>query len=308
LTQQSFKESKGYGYVLALISVLLWSGNFIIAKDAAGKIPPATLSFYRWTIAAIILTPFVYKRSVAQWNEIKKHKWHLTITAIFGITIFNTCAYIAAPDVPAIHLALFSATASPIFSIILAAIFLKERIHLIKFIGILISIAGILSLLTKGNIVDLLKFKFHEADLWILAAAISFAIYNIFVRKKPSTLHPQTFLVVVFWIGIFFLFPFFLYEQYESPTVMNFKNISSLIYLGVGASLIAYLCWNAAIRRIGAGRTALFGNLIPVFSMIEAVLILGEQLTMNQTISSVLIITGLVVANSSKSQNPGVKS
>ncbi|MFN9710062.1 MAG: DMT family transporter, partial [Bacteroidota bacterium] len=122
------------------------------------------------------------------------------------------------------------------------------------------------------------------------------------------TLHPQTFLVVVFWIGIFFLFPFFLYEQYQSPTEMNFTNISSLMYLGVGASLIAYLCWNAAIRRIGAGRTALFGNLIPVFSMIEAVLILGEQLTMNQAISSVLIITGLVVANSSKSQNPGVKS
>ena len=70
--------------------------------------------------------------------------------------------------------------------------------------------------------------------------------------------------------------------------------------MGVGASLIAYLCWNAAIRHIGAGRTALFGNLIPVFSMIEAVLILGEKLTLNQAISSILIITGLIVANGLK--------
>lgn len=300
MNSSSFKESKGYGYLMALVAVLLWSGNFIIAKNTAGEIPPASISFYRWTIAAIILTPFVFKKCVAQWKEIKKHKWHLTITAIFGITIFNTCAYIAAPDVPAIHLALFSASASPIFSIILAAIFLKENIHLIKLAGILIGITGILSLLTQGNLNQLSTFTFHKADLWILGAAISFAIYNILVRKKPPTLHPQVFLVVVFWIGILFLLPFFVYEQYPSPTVMSFKNMSALLYLGVGASLIAYLCWNVAIRRIGAGRTALFGNLIPVFSMIEAVLILGEKLTLNQAISSILIITGLLVANGLK--------
>jgi drug/metabolite transporter (DMT)-like permease len=98
------------------------------------------------------------------------------------------------------------------------------------------------------------------------------------------------------------LTPFFLYEQYHKPTTINIKNVSALLYLGIGASLIAYICWNAAIRRIGAGRTALFGNLIPVFSMIEAMLILGEHLTINQAFSSILIITGLVVANSSNSQ------
>lgn len=293
---------------MALIAVLLWSGNFIIAKNAANDIPPATLSFYRWTIAALILTPFVIKRCSKQWHEIKKHKWHLIITAFFGIAVFNTCTYIAAPHVPAIHLALFSATASPIFSIILAAIFLKERIYFLKALGILISVAGILSLLIKGNIANISAFKFHTADLWILASAISFAIYNIYVRTKPATLEPKVFLLIVFWIGISLLFPFFMYEQTHTPTIMNVKNVSSILYLGVGASLIAYLCWNAAIRRIGAGRTALFGNLIPVFSMIEAIFILGEALTLNQAISSVLIITGLVVANSSISQKAKVKT
>lgn len=293
---------------MATISALLWSGNFIIAKNVAGKIPPATLSFYRWTIAALILTPFVFNKLKEQKDEIKKNKWHLIFTALFGISIFNTCAYIAAPDVPAIHLALFSATASPIFSIILAGIFLKEEINIIKVAGIVISIVGILSLLTKGSLHNLSGFTFHKADLWILAAAISFAIYNILVRTKPTTLHPKTFLVTVFWIGILFLLPFFIYEQFQSPTPMNATNIGSILYLGIGASLIAYLCWNAAIRRIGAGRTALFGNLIPVFSMIEAVLILGETLSINQAISSLLIITGLVVANGSKSQNLKIKS
>ncbi len=308
MTQQKFKEKKGYGYVLATISALLWSGNFIIAKDAAGEIPPATLSFYRWLIAVLILTPFVIHRCRQQWQEIKKHKWRLIATSFFGIAVFNTCTYIAAADVPAIHLALLSATASPVFSIIMAAIFLKERIHLIKAIGVIISIIGIISLLTKGNIAALSNFTFHNADLWIFTAAFSFAVYNIFVRKKPATLHPQTFLLIVFWIGVVILTPFFLYEQYHKPTTINIKNVSSLLYLGIGASLIAYICWNAAIRRIGAGRTALFGNLIPVFSMIEAMLILGEHLTINQAFSSILIITGLVVANSSNSQNSKVKS
>jgi drug/metabolite transporter (DMT)-like permease len=282
---------------MATISALLWSGNFIIAKNVAGKIPPATISFYRWTIAALILTPFIFTKLKEQKDEIKKNIWHLIITALFGISIFNTCAYIAAPDVPAIHLALFSATASPIFSIILAGVFLKEEINLVKVAGIAISIVGILSLLTKGALHNLSDFTFHIADLWILAAAISFAIYNILVRTKPATLDPRTFLVTVFWIGILFLLPFFIYEQCQSPTPMNATNIGSMLYLGIGASLIAYLCWNAAIRRIGAGRTALFGNLIPVFSMIEAVLILGETLSLNQAISSLLIITGLIVAN-----------
>jgi len=297
LTNASIKENKGYGYVMAIISALLWSGNFIIAKNVAGKIPPATLSFYRWTIAAFILTPFVFNRLKEQKEIIKKNKWHLVFTAIFGIAVFNTCTYIAAPDVPAIHLALFSATASPIFSIILAAIFLKEKMNWIKISGVTISVVGIISLLSKGSIENLYAFTFHKADLWILAAAISFAIYNILVKTKSATIHPHTFLTSVFWIGIVFLFPFFIFEQYLLPTPMNITNISSLLYLGIGASLIAYLCWNAAIRRIGAGRTALFGNLIPVFSMIEAVLILGESLTLNQAISSVLIIAGLIVAN-----------
>lgn len=282
---------------MATMAALLWSGNFIIAKNVAGIIPPATLSFYRWTIAALILTPFVISKIIQQKDEIKKNKWHLIITAIFGISLFNTCTYIAAPDVPAIHLALFSATASPIFSIILAAIFLNEKMNWIKITGVIISVIGIISLLTKGSIENLHGFTFHKADLWILAAAISFAVYNVLVRTKSASLYPQVFLVIVFWIGIIFLLPFFIYEQYRSPTPMNLKNIGSLLYLGIGASLIAYLCWNAAIRRLGAGRTALFGNLIPIFSMIEAILILGEHLTLNQAISSLLIIAGLIVAN-----------
>jgi drug/metabolite transporter (DMT)-like permease len=297
LNQQQHSEQNRYGYLLAGISALLWSGNFIIAKEVAGKIPPASLSFIRWIIAAILLTPFYVKPLIAQWAEIKKHTGHLTITAIFGITLFNTFTYLAAPDVPAVHLALFNATASPIFSIILAAIFLKEHFHWVKATGVLLSLTGILLLLTKGNLSDLSSFSFHKADLWILSSAISFAIYNIFVRRKPSTLDPAVFLVVVFWIGIIFLSPAFIYEQMQEPTPMHAKNISALLYLGIGASLIAYLCWNAAIRKIGAGRTALFGNLIPVFSMIEAVLFLGEHVTPNHIISSVLIISGLLVAN-----------
>jgi drug/metabolite transporter (DMT)-like permease len=298
LNKPSFKDKSSYGYIMAICAALLWSGNFIIAKDSAKSIQPASLCFLRWAIAAILFTPFVLKRIINEWAEIKKHFIHLTITAIFGITLFNTFTYIAAPDVPAIHLSLFNATASPIFSIILAAIFLKEKLTVIKIVGILISIAGILMLLTNGQLQHLLSFEFHKADWWIMASALSFAIYNIFVKTKPSSLHPQVFLTVVFWIGIFFLFPFFIQEQLIKPTEFNLKNTASVLYLGIGASLIAYLCWNAAIRKIGAGKTALFGNLIPVFSMTEAILILGEQLTMNQAISSLLIIAGLVVVNS----------
>jgi len=255
LNKSSFKDKSSYGYAMAIFAALLWSGNFIIAKDSAKSISPASLCFLRWTIAAILITPFVLKKIIKERSEIKKHIIHLTLTAIFGITLFNT------------------------------------------------SIAGILMLLTNGQLQDLISFEFHKADWWIMASALAFAIYNIFVKTKPSALHPQVFLTIVFWIGILFLFPFFIREQLIKPTEINLKNTASVLYLGIGASLIAYLCWNAAIRKIGAGKTALFGNLIPVFSMIEAILILGEQLTTNQVISSILIIAGLVVANSRMPKN-----
>jgi len=196
---------------------------------------------------------------------------------------------------------LIGTTSSPIISVILAKVFLKERISFIRITGMIICITGILLLLSKGSFHTLLTFSFSKGDWWILAAAFSFAIYNTMVKKKPAAMNGINFLFVVFGLGTIMLIPFYLYELNTTGGFdINISNLSVILYLGLGTSVICFLLWNIAISKLGTGRTALFGNLIPVFSSIEAVFILGEKLTWIYYTSFALVITGLVIANLQK--------
>jgi len=289
------------GISLAVLATFIWSGNFIVARGVIKNIPPVSLSFYRWLTATVILLPFTWKYFIKEWKLVKQNLLYFLIVSISGVSMFNTFVYIAGHYSEAINLALIGTTTSPIISVILAKIFLKERISFIRIIGMLICIAGILLLLSKGNFYNLLTFTFSKGDWWILAAAFTFSVYNTMVKKRPAVMNSRNFLFVVFAMGTIILLPFYLFELKNSGGFdFNFSNLSVIIYLGLGASVICFLLWNIAITKLGSGRTALFGNLIPVFSSIEAVLILGEKITWIYYTSFGLVILGLAVANLQK--------
>jgi drug/metabolite transporter (DMT)-like permease len=217
--------------------------------------------------------------------------------SLTGITLFNTLVYFAGHYSPAINLALIGTTSSPVFSIILAAIFLREKITLLRITGLLFCIAGITYLLAQGSWERLKAFHFSQGDILILVAALAFAIYNILARRKPAGLSPTNFLFVIFALGALLLLPAFIYESITRPPIQwNGNLLLIILYLGAGTSVISFLCWNAAISRLGAARTSLFGNLIPIFSTLEAVVFLGEEITMIHVISGVVVIGGLVIA------------
>jgi drug/metabolite transporter (DMT)-like permease len=218
--------------------------------------------------------------------------------ALTGIALFNTFVYVGARYTTSINLALIGTTSSPIIAVILARIFLKERLGVLKVLGILLCITGILYLLCKGDLTDLAALHFGRGDLWVLAAGLSFAIYNTLVRKKPVGISPVAFLIILFATGTLMLFPFYLHERSTAADIQwDAGLIVTIIYLSAGASVICFLIWNMAIIRLGAGRTALFGNLIPVFSIMEASLFLGEKLTAVHGITILLVFTGIILAN-----------
>ena len=286
------------GAALAILATLIWSGNFIIARGSKNEIPPITLAFYRWLSATIILLPFTWHLFIKEIALLKKHFWYFLLTAVSGVTLFNTFVYIAGHTTEAINMALLGTTTSPIMSVILARIFLKESIPLTRVIGMLICISGILLLLSKGSIDTLLSFSFTKGDWWMLAAAFTFAVYNVCVRKKPVTMSSRNFLFTIFLIGTVLLLPFYLYElKTEGGFEFNIQNIGAIFYLGLGASVICFLLWNKSIANLGAGRASLFGNLIPVFSSIEAVLFLNEKVSLIHLYSFILVIAGLIIAN-----------
>ncbi|MEI2739609.1 MAG: DMT family transporter [Chitinophagaceae bacterium] len=287
------------GIWLAILATIIWSGNFIVAKAVHKEIPPISLNFYRWLLAALIIFPLAYKRFGNEWSTVKQSWHYLFWISLTGISLFNTFVYIGAHYTSAINLALIGTTSSPIMSIIFARIFLKEKIGWMKLTGLMLCITGVLFLLSKGNFQNLLHLKFSEGDLWVLLAAFCFAIYNTMVKKKPAGLSPVNFLFVIFSFGTLMVFPFFIWEMNQSPAIhWNGNLILSVIYLGLGASVICFLIWNSAIGRLGAGRTALFGNLIPIFSSIEAAVFLHEDFTWIHVISMIIVFTGIILANS----------
>ncbi|TAL47461.1 MAG: EamA family transporter, partial [Chitinophagaceae bacterium] len=166
------------GISLAVLATLIWSGNFIIARGVIKSIPPISLAFYRWLTATLIILPFAWKHFSKEWKIIKTHFLYLFFAAVTGVSMFNTFVYIAGHYSEAINLALIGTTSSPIISVILAKIFLKERISVIRITGMIVCISGILLLLSKGSIQNLLSLSFSKGDWWILAAGFSFAVYN----------------------------------------------------------------------------------------------------------------------------------
>jgi drug/metabolite transporter (DMT)-like permease len=286
------------GMGLAVLATLIWSGNFIAAKGVFAQIPPGTLAFYRWLTATVIIFPFAFAHIRADWKIIKQSPGYLFWVSLTGVTLFNTLVYIGAHYTTAINLALIGTTSSPIFAIILARVFLKEKIGGRKLAGMLLCICGVLFILSRGDLHNLLHLRFTAGDGWVLMAALSFAVYNTLVRKKPAGMSSTGFLFITFSVGTLLLLPLVGWEvSHATPVNWSMNLILVILFLGIGASVISFLCWNIAVGKLGAGRTALFGNLIPVFSSFEAVIILGEEFTRVHIWSMWLVLTGLILAN-----------
>lgn len=292
------KKEINKGILLAVLACLIWSGNFIAARGVAHAIPPITLSIFRWLTASIVILPLAWKTLRTDLRIARQHKLFFLITAATGVSMFNTFVYVAAKYTSAINLALIGTTASPVMAILLARIVLKEPISGLRITGLVICITGILFLLGEGSIQNILTLTFTAGDLWIMAAALSFAVYNTMVKKRPKGISSTGFLAISFVAGTLLLLPGFIIEQQDStPLQLNSNLLLIIAYLGIGTSVIAFICWNAAIARLGAARTALYGNLIPIFSSIEAVLLLNEAFTWVHLVSFLLVVAGLVISN-----------
>jgi drug/metabolite transporter (DMT)-like permease len=235
-----------------------------------------------------------------------KGKANILLAGLFGVCIFNTIVYVAGHHSEAIQLALLGTTSSPVFSFILARIFLKENIPPRRIIGLIICIAGILFILSKGSLDTLMHLRFSPGDWWILLAAFSFAAYNIIVRGRPVKVGSVAYLSAVFFSGTLMLLPFAITDiAMGSVPQFNLPLAGMILYLGAGTSVAAFFCWNVAIARLGAARASLFGMLIPVFSSIEAVWLLKEKMILAQVVGMALVFGGVFMANFTPGRKKG---
>ena len=288
------------GVLFALCATLLWSVNFVIASGIKGHIPPVGLAFWRWTIACVVLTPFAIKSTIKNRLVIKQNIRFLAIIALLGITIFSTLIYFAGKTTSAANLSLI-AISIPLFIVVLSRIAFKEKISNTKIVGIATIISGVLILLTKGSLQSLLQIHLTTGDLLMLIACFFFASYTTLVRLKPKELPPKVFLFCIFFLGVLFLFPLYLWEHLSyQKVVFDSTTIFATTYVGIFASLISYYLWNEAISLIGTQKTAMIYYLIPVFSGFLAYFFLNQKIILSQIISMGIIISGLLITNRKK--------
>ena len=285
------------GYIFAIGATAIWSANFIIARGLSDSISPITLAFWRWIVAVLVFLPFALKKLILEWSIVKKHIPYLILTAFLGITTFNTLVYFAGHTTTAINLSLISIT-FPIFIIILSRLFFKDLFTLNKAIGIILVAAGVVSLITKGDFSKLLNLSFAIGDLWMLIASIIFAFYSIILRRKPEELSIWTLQLSTFILGLIMLFPFFILDtQISTPPVFEIKIILAIFYVGIFASLSAFVLWNKAVAAVGPSKAGMVYYTLPLFSGFLAWYFLGEEIGIVHFYSMLLIVPGILLAN-----------
>ena len=285
-------------YVMLVCATLFWSGNFIVGKLAfLENIPPLSLVFYRWSLVWFILLPFTFK-------EILKHKEtilnNLPILFFLGFTsvgLFNSFTYLSLIHTQVINSTLFN-TAIPAVIILLCFLFKIEKTNKFQILGLIISVLGILSIITKLDIKIFLSLNFNKGDIIMIGGVITWGIYSTLLKKKKFTLPLLTLVHVICTFGLICVFPQFFYEFSQGQFIeFNTNLFYILIFLALFPSIGSYYCWAGAVSIIGANRAGIFLSLIPLFSTIMAISFYKEQFQFFHLIGAILIILGLFLSN-----------
>ncbi|MBH0169060.1 DMT family transporter [Fictibacillus sp. 18YEL24] len=282
-------------YVLLVVANLIWGGNFVIGRAIASSLPPVTLSFLRWCTAFLIFLPFAVPFLRKEWQMLKKHWQVVLILSITGITGFNTLLYIALHFTTSINASIVN-TSTPILLFLLSFVFLKEKLNAKQIAGAMLSLIGLLFIISKGSITVLLQLSFNKGDLIVIGAVICWSIYSLLIRRYAGILPTYSTFIVTAFLGILILLPFSIREMQTEEIVWSYGTVATILYTGIFASIVAFMSWNTAVERVGPSKAGVFLNLIPVFAAIFAVIFIDETLAWYQGAGGVLVILGVFIS------------
>jgi len=285
-------------YIMLVCATLFWAGNFMIGKFAfISDIPPMSLVFFRWSLVWLILIPFTFKEIIQYKDVIAANLPLLFFLALTSVGLFNSFTYLSLVHTQVINASLFN-TAIPAIIILLCFILNIEKTNRYQILGLIISILGILSIITKLNLEIILSLNFNKGDLIMLGGVITWGLYSSFLKKKRFTLPLLTLVHVLCTFGLVFIFPQFIFEFSQGQKIdFDVNLIYILFFLALFPSIGSYYCWAGAVSIIGANRAGIFLSLIPLFSTIMAIFFYNEQFEFFHLIGAILIILGLFLSN-----------
>ncbi|MBD3307962.1 EamA family transporter [candidate division KSB3 bacterium] len=290
-------------YVLLPLAPLFWSSNFILGRAMRADIPPVGLAFWRWAVGSALIIGVAWPHLRRDWPRLVRHWKIIGLLAILGVTAFNTLAYTGLRFTTAINGLLMQST-MPVIIVLMSYLLFRETIRPLQAGGIILSLSGVLTIITQGNPALLLTLSLNIGDLILLIAVTCYAAYSTLLRKRPA-LHPLSFLAATFLVGMILLLPFYLWEHFTQQVMpVNRATLLSIAYVAVFPSILAYLCFNRGVELLGANQAGLFLHLMPVFGSIMAILVLGERLEAFHALGIGLIIAGILLATQIPARSP----
>lgn len=275
--------------IYPLLAVLIWTGNTLVTKAASAVIDPAAITFYRWLLAGLVLSPFLLRSVWRQRSIVVRHWPKLAFLGLLGMSMYQGLAYQAAKSTSAINMGVVVAL-MPLMSALLASFFAGERLTASRLGGAGLSLLGLLFLSTQGHPSELLHGAAHWGDALMLIAVASNALYGVLLKRwaVPLTTFQQLYVQIGF--GILVILPFWLLAP-SSP--ITSQNIPLILYAGIPASIGAPFFWMSGIKQIGPARASLFMNLLPIFVAVAASTLLGEQLHTYHAVGGLLALAGV---------------
>jgi len=292
------KQKNNLAYLLLFLTTIFWSGNFIVGKAASiYEIPPFSLNFYRWFFAGLILMPFTIKELINKKNYIFSNLGFFIILGITSITIFNSIVYYSLYYTQVISGVLMISTI-PVWIIFISSILNIEKTNIFQIIGVALSLAGVIFIITKADM-DLIKnLDFNKGDLTMVIAMFSWALYSSLLKKKKYEISQITLLQVVIITGLIFLIPIYFIEMSMGNLIKLGKPFYlTLTYVVLFPGLASFFFWIKGIGIIGANRAGAFLHLMPIFGAIMAMIIFDEKFMFYHFLGAIFIIAGITLSN-----------
>ena len=282
-------------YVLLSFTALFWAGNSIVGRAARDLIPPASLAFWRWSLALLLVLPLAWPHLKRDWPALKDNWRIMLLLGALGIGAFNTLLYTGLQSTMALNAMLLQA-AQPALILIVAALLMKDHVSVRQIAGVIISLAGVLAIISQGNPAALMALDLNRGDAIIAFAVLLWSVYAVMLRHRPDV-HPFSFLAATLMIGLVCIVPFYAAEIFRGHLIIASRESAlAIAYVAIFPSFFAYLFFNRGVEIIGSAATGQFMNILPVMGAGLAMLFLGEQLHVFHITGIALIFAGIFVA------------
>ncbi|NOI79160.1 DMT family transporter [Vibrio tubiashii] len=279
-------------YLLPFFTVCIWGGNAIVNKMAASTIEPSAMSFYRWFLAIVVLSPFCLPKVIQRWSVIRPYLAKLAFLAMLGMVLNQSLSYYAGLTTTASNMALITSLV-PLIAIFMSVPILSKPISPLSIVGGVIALAGLAFMLGKGDVAFFLHQDITPGDGIMVIASICYAAYCVLLKRWKMPLSNWTMVYMQGLLALIMLTPLWLTSEQLVPSQ---QAIPLIAYAGLAASIAAPWMWVKAIDLIGADSSAMFMNLMPVVAITLAATMLGEAVHSYHLMGGLLVVSGVVLS------------